>query len=248
MNITVKEFESATVCINKGGSEFIMTNRSSCSIIVTKSGAVSFTQSGGTVISSPGNPIFIPQGTSYTNRCLENAESMMVNFKADTDISEVIYLSPVSTARFEGHYDTLYSLSVKSLAMPLTFSEKCRATAEIYSILALLTYDKKECTESELLFEKASEFIISSISNPSLDCALAASHLNISEVYLRRIFVKYAGIPTWKYIRKIRLEKARQLLLDKATVKSTAYMTGYPDVYSFSRAYKDYFGYPPSKT
>ena len=57
-----------------------------------------------------------------------------------------------------------------------------------------------------------------------------------------------SGVPTWKYIRKIRLEKARQLLSDNMNVKNTAAMTGFSDVYSFSRAYSGYFGYPPSKT
>lgn len=248
MNITVTQFCGATVCINRAGAKLCMKDRPSCSIIVTRSGAVSFKQNGKTVVSSPESPIFIPQGASYLNLCLETAESMMVNFLADTDITEITPLAPTSISRLAQHYDILCSLSVKSIAMPLDFSEKCRAISEIYSVLSLLAGSKKSRTDTEQLFDMAVEFIISSISDPSLDCALVASNLNISEVYLRRIFVRYAGIPTWKYIQKIRLEKARQLLTDKATVKSTAYMTGYPDVYSFSRAYKGYFGYPPSKT
>ncbi len=248
MNITITEFVNATVCINTAGSSIRMENRSTCAIIVTKSGAVSFTQGEKNVISTRDCPVFIPQGASYLNLCLESAESMMVNFRADTDITEITALSPTNLLRLEANYYTLCSLSVKAIAIPLTFSEKCRAISEIYSLFCLLTDDNRTLSETEKLFKKASELIVSSISDVSLSCALVASQLNISEVYLRRLFVKYSGLPTWKYIRKIRLEKARQLLSDKVSVKNTAYMTGFSDVYSFSRAYSDYFGYPPSKT
>jgi len=248
VNITVTEFDSATICINKVGAQLLMKDRSSCSLIVTKSGAVSFTQNGKTVISSQQSPVFIPKGASYLNTCLETAESMMVNFQAQTDIKEITAFSPSSISKLEIHYDTLCSMSVKSLAMPLSFSEKCCAISEIYAVLSLLADDKKSKDDTEQLFDTASEFIISSISDPTIDCGLVASHLNISEVYLRRLFVRYSGIPTWKYIRRLRLEKARQLLSDKVSVKCAAIMTGFTDVYSFSRAYSSYFGYPPSKT
>ncbi|MBE6704538.1 MAG: helix-turn-helix domain-containing protein [Ruminococcaceae bacterium] len=248
MNITVTEFESATVCINRGGATLKMKDRSSCSLIVTKSGEIAFTQNGKTVISSPESSVFIPQGASYLNTCLETAESMMVNFQAETDITEITALPLPNISRLEEHYADLCSLSVRSLAKPLDFSEKCRAVSEIYSVLSLLTDKTKSRSDTEKLFDMAAEYIIASVSDPSLDCALVASHLNISEVYLRRLFIKYSGIPTWKYIRKIRLEKARQLLSDKVSVKNAATMTGFSDVYSFSRAYSGYFGYPPSKT
>lgn len=248
MDITVTGFDSATVCINKGGAQLVMKDRSSCSIIVTKSGAVSFNINGKTVISSSQSPVFIPKGVSYINTCLETAESMMVNFQAVTDIKDIISFSPANISRLEDHYNILCSLSVKSLARPLVFSDQCRAISEIYAVLSLLCDNNKSRSETEKLFDKAAEFIIASVSDPALDCALVASRLNISEVYLRRLFVKYSGVPTWKYIRKIRLEKARQLLSDNMSVKNTAAMTGFSDVYSFSRAYSGYFGYPPSKT
>lgn len=247
MNLTVKEFLNADVCINTTGASLQIKDRNACALIVTKSGAISFTQNGKTFLSVPGTPIFIPQGASYLNVCNERAESMMVNFLAETDITEITPLPYANISRLEPYFDILCSLSVKSLAIPLTFSEKCRVMTEIYSLFEILTENKSR-TDTEQMFYLASDFIISSISDSSLDCSQVAEHVNISEVYLRRLFIKHAGIPTWKYIRKIRLERARKLLSDGVNVKNTAYMTGFSDVYSFSRAYSGYFGYPPSKT
>lgn len=248
MKLTVTEFLNASLCLNTKNSIVNMKSRHSCSLIYTKKGALRFTQGESTIISSPENPIFIPKGASYTNYCLEEAESLMVNFLADTDITDILPLSPTPLAYTEPHYASLISLSDKALASPLTFAEGCRAVSEIYILLSLLTDTYQQRTDTEKLFDKAVGFILSELQNPDLSCALTASHLNISEVYLRRLFVRYSGIPTKRYIMKIRLEKAKQMLTDKSSIKNAALSVGYPDVYSFTRAYTTYFGFSPGKT
>jgi AraC-like DNA-binding protein len=52
-----------------------------------------------------------------------------------------------------------------------------------------------------------------------------------------------------QYIKKIRLDKARQLLVNqKLQANVVAYMVGYESTSQFSREYKRHFGYPPSET
>lgn len=52
-----------------------------------------------------------------------------------------------------------------------------------------------------------------------------------------------------QFISHKRLEKARQLLLDKKnTVTDTASLCGFHSVTYFDKCFHDYFGYPPGET
>ena len=50
-----------------------------------------------------------------------------------------------------------------------------------------------------------------------------------------------------KYKNKKRLTKALELLKEH-TVSDTAVLLGYSSIYTFSRAYKSYYGFSPSHT
>lgn len=90
--------------------------------------------------------------------------------------------------------------------------------------------------------------ILENISDCNLSCELIADKLSISEVYLRKLFAKHMGISPSKYIIKQRMEQARRYMIEGYSVTHTADDVGYSDIYQFSRAYKRYFGYSPSKT
>ena len=56
------------------------------------------------------------------------------------------------------------------------------------------------------------------------------------------------GMTPNDYIRKIRLEKAAELLLTtNMTAAEVAYKVGFDDQYYFSKSFKRYFGQPPSQ-
>ena len=64
--------------------------------------------------------------------------------------------------------------------------------------------------------------------------------------YLERKFKEAFGINLIEYRNKKRMEFAKNLLKVRS-VSKVSELTGYQSIYSFSRAYKSYFGYPPSK-
>lgn len=65
--------------------------------------------------------------------------------------------------------------------------------------------------------------------------------------YMERKFKEAFGINLIEYRNKKRMEFAKDLLKINS-VSRVSEMLGYQSVYSFSRAYKSYFGYAPSKT
>lgn len=71
---------------------------------------------------------------------------------------------------------------------------------------------------------------------------------NLSYSHFKRPFITQFGIPPKKYIINMRMEYALMLLQNhQMTISQIAEMCGYENVYYFSNAFKNYFGYPPTK-
>ncbi|WMT89790.1 AraC family transcriptional regulator [Pelagibacterium sp. H642] len=74
----------------------------------------------------------------------------------------------------------------------------------------------------------------------------ALGRLPYNADYFRRAFKERLGYTPAKFVEFKRLEQAMNILATGHSVKETAAMTGYPDVYYFSRQFKRYIGTSPS--
>jgi non-specific serine/threonine protein kinase len=92
------------------------------------------------------------------------------------------------------------------------------------------------------------EIIYSNVQNERFGVSELAYELNMSRSNLHRK-IKYAtGNSVSQYLRKIRLNKALELLKDQSnTISEVAFEVGFGSVNYFSRCFRDHFGYPPSE-
>jgi len=75
-----------------------------------------------------------------------------------------------------------------------------------------------------------------------------AKIVGVSHPKLNQEFRKYFGTTVFGYLRKLRLEKARELLVvHHSNVTETAFQVGYESLPSFSRAFSLHFGHCPRK-
>lgn len=73
-----------------------------------------------------------------------------------------------------------------------------------------------------------------------------ASFAGVHRSYFSSVFTREIGISPLAYLQKIRMEKAKRLLREtNATVTEIAYSLGYPNLFSFTRAFKNYCNVPP---
>ena len=74
-----------------------------------------------------------------------------------------------------------------------------------------------------------------------------AHNMYLSPVYISKIFKEETGESPINYLIKIRLEKAKDILLnsDSNSIKNIANQVGYDDVYHFSKLFKKYYGISP---
>lgn len=106
--------------------------------------------------------------------------------------------------------------------------------------------ERKENVETKFL-NKVLSIINEEISNYTLDSHYLAKKLNLSDSQTYRKLKAITGKSTAVFIRSVRLQKAKELILstDKA-ISEIAYDVGFNDPSWFSRVFKDEFGFTPS--
>lgn len=82
----------------------------------------------------------------------------------------------------------------------------------------------------------------------SLKMSELAQLVGISEKYFITYFKQALGITPGQYMYQIKMNRARDYLLSKKySVQQIAALLGYPDPFTFSKAFKKYYNVPPSK-
>ena len=74
-----------------------------------------------------------------------------------------------------------------------------------------------------------------------------AANMYLSPVYISKIFKEETGESPIRYLIKIRLEKAKEILEKEncGSVRNVSLAVGYEDVYYFSKLFKKYYGIAP---
>ena len=73
-----------------------------------------------------------------------------------------------------------------------------------------------------------------------------AKYMHLNRQYVSEIFTRHTGIPIRDYILKMRMRRAKMMLRRGYTVGECAELTGYANIYSFSKAFKKVCGVTPS--
>jgi two-component system response regulator YesN len=105
--------------------------------------------------------------------------------------------------------------------------------------------DKRQ-DASQVLFEKAMDYINENFGDSELTVQKISGHLYISPSYMNLIFKKKSGKTFLKNLTSVRLEKAKELLADGSNrIAEVAGAVGYPDISYFSYFFKKKTGKSP---
>ena len=75
-----------------------------------------------------------------------------------------------------------------------------------------------------------------------------AAHVGIDRTYLYRIFMEHVGVSPVRYLLRVRMERACELLSKTGlSVYEVSLSTGYTDTSHFSGTFKKYFGQSPTQ-
>lgn len=99
-----------------------------------------------------------------------------------------------------------------------------------------------------IVCNKVIQLISNNYQNPEFGVGNIAEELNLNASYLGSIFKRVWKISMLKYLNRVRLNKAKELLSNTGLkIADVAISCGYTDTFYFSKKYKDMFGYSPNK-
>ena len=106
----------------------------------------------------------------------------------------------------------------------------------------------KEKSFQLINYEKILSYINNNYTNPNMNVAAIAKEFSYAPSYLTRLFRKYSDTSPCKYITKIRMEKAVDLMSKhQYNINQISNIVGYQNQFYFSRAFLQYYGIRPSE-
>ncbi len=100
--------------------------------------------------------------------------------------------------------------------------------------------------EGSHLLNMAKDYIQENISNEKLDLATVGDHVGLSRVYFCKLFHQMEGISFSAYLKKVRIEKAKQLLLTtNMRIFEVGNAVGFSHAKYFGQVFKETVGQTP---
>ena len=129
--------------------------------------------------------------------------------------------------------------------MSLQYTEKDRNTYE--ELISSISSSKKETRKEIYRRVLLGKFFIDKNFNRKIEVDEIAKNAFMSEFHFFRSFKEVLGITPHQYLLSIRLVKAyEELTNSEKFINEIAVNCGFSDIYSFSKAFKKFFGYSPS--
>ena len=188
---------------------------------------------------------FLPQGeaTEYTVVNSDAPSCIDIFFRTDIPLENEAFLIDVSDKkRIESLFRKAFSIwSGKENGYYL------KALSALYDIFGEICQKHYIPKDKYAIIEPAVKYISENYLFKMISVADLAELCDISESYLKKLFIANYGIPPKKYITKLKMEYAAELLSSGMfSVGSTANATGFENIYHFSSAFKKYMGISPS--
>lgn len=152
-------------------------------------------------------------------QALQEASSMGGDHRALRDISEAAWLAPAVSAAYFGFQSAMFCWlqSVMEIVKPEAPQWNANLDRRVKAVCALIHqkfYDP-------------------------LTLAALAEHVFVSPSHLSYLFVRWMECAPMEYLRRVRLQQAKRLLVDsRLTVKEIADRTGFESQGNFSRAFR----------
>ncbi len=215
--------------------------RRSSGLVFAKSGRVVYRMNGEEYVLDKGHMVYLPCADYYYEPT-EYGICFQINFDCNFDRGEFLSF-PISDA-------DLYEQMIENLRRMFYDENGAHShhacLAALYDVLSSL--DKESVSSEQGEYSRAAIAIMrSDFADPELSNDTIAQRLNISTVYFRKLFLKETGVSPMAYLRKMRMEKAKEYLkLPSMSVSEVAYAVGYSGIYPFSRVFKREMGESPS--
>lgn len=230
-------FHNLTICNQ--------VNRSFNAIYLKLSGYTTYESGGVTHVSDPNHIVFLPKGSCYTVNFRELGECFRLEFDSRQEDSDIISI-PIR------HSSTFLNgmLKMENLWLFKKPGYLPRCMSILYSMLAQmdeLTNSAYTPSSKMQLIEGALAHLEANYADAELAIGDLAQAAGISEVYFRRLFSEVYHTSPSRYLRHVRIERAKDLLTgDFSSIDEIAHLVGFSTIYHFSKSFRQITGQTPS--
>ena len=244
-NLVITSVRSVSTFYSPKNKKIKRVDRPCWAIVLKYEGETLYKSNGKHFVSDMHHLTVLPKGCTYDWECTASGHFSILEFD-----SECRFAEPLSFSLQHGEklLKMLKELEYKrNLKGELMDMESIRdAYAILLSILS--TNQNKYLPENKRQrLQPAMEYISANIGTPITNERLAEVS-GMSCVYFRKLFTQMIGESPIAYVKRLRIEKAKEMLKsDYTTLSDIASMLGYASLYDFSRDFKKHTGIPPSK-
>ena len=221
-------------------------SRKRWAVALKAGGQTYYTVNGREILSDSLHPVLLPKGVSYSWRCTEPGECLIIEFDAAETAEDIFSFTIGDNSFFLNDFWTIRS-ELQSPSPDSTMG----AIYRLYGLLLQLigtgvkSYIPKE---KQLRLKPALDFISEHYDIPDISNEQLAQLCGVSTVYFRKLFQSVYGVSPIRYLHDFRMKKAKDLLSsDFGSISQVAQSTGYSSVYHFSKMFRSYTGTSPSQ-
>ena len=188
---------------------------------------------------------FLPKGENkeYVVEKEELGECIDVCFDTNVPLSNEAFTTKIR------ENTTIGNLFKKIFAVWVSKSEGYyfECISLLYKIFAELQKKNYIPQNQYNLIKPAIEYVEENFLANKISVPFLADRCGISEAYLKKLFIKKFGMSPIKYIIRLKINHACDLLRSKQySITQVSELCGYENVYYFSRQFKEYVGTSPS--
>ncbi len=255
MTITDKEYLLGKIfCViqstmQKGYIDNTRKNRHSECFVYIISGCCEYTFPEKTITVSSGDVLYLAKNSRYTMNIKEKYSVLYVDFDISEANGALLCEKYSGLSDMEALFRRLYFVWIRNGKH--SFSH-IKSHEILYSIYYKLCKSSSSCGTGygERLLEPALDHIVSHLSKACPETEMLASLCGMSEGHFRRVFRNTYGMPPVKYISKLKLDRACEMLkfsTSHITISDISESLGYTSVFYFSKCFKKEFGVSPNE-
>lgn len=136
---------------------------------------------------------------------------------------------------------------------PVVTADRFQAALQLLNVFAQYLADfagrhATACSEAEPKpVASAKQFVQSHVEDPIV-LAEVVQHVHVSRFYFCKLFKKSTGMTLTEYVARVRVEKAKTLLVDPSLrISEVVFAAGFGSIPRFNSVFKHYVGMPPTE-
>ena len=221
--------------------------RSHHGLLYSLEGRETYILENSTIQTEPGNVIYLPKSAHYYVEMSDPCcVALCIDFETSAPMnSPAFQLTPLNNRLIKSFFTEMEHIwQIKHIG----WEAECMSL--LYRIMAELEKQAQQRyypSSTQKRIQPSVDYLHEHFQDSSLRVEILAEQSGFHPRYFAKIFKDIYGVSPKQYLTQLRMERARELILsNRYTISQVAQMTGFMEIYHFSKTLKHEHGISPS--